>query len=134
MPDPSAAPEAAKNEVRQPGGAVELAHSWNLRSDERIPLLGAPLSRLEVGKHWVKRTLEELAHGKAVPMWWWEPTPPREQILVLVGSDERRVSVRFRERVLRACAEDPEAQASVTRRLIAAIEQVGANPLEPEGS
>lgn len=133
MPDPPTAPEAAKNEVRQPGGAVELAHSWN-RPDERVPPLGGLLNRLEAGKHWVRKTLQELAHGKAVPMWWWERTPPREQILVLVGSDERRVSVRFRERELRACAEDPEARASVTRRLIAAIEQVGANPLEPEGS
>jgi hypothetical protein len=93
------------------------------------------LTRLEAGKHWVKRTLEDLTRGKAVLMWWWERTPPREQILVLVGGVERRqVSVRFRERLLRACAEDPGARAEVTRRLIAAIGQVGDNPSEPERS
>ena len=128
-PKPQVTKEAAAG-----GLPVELDRSWRLRSDERVPAIGATLNRLEAGKQWARRTLEDLARGKAVSMWWWERMPPREQTLVLVGGDERRVSVRFRERVLRACAEDPEARAEVTRQLIAAIERVSANPSEPQGS
>lgn len=67
-------------------------------------------------------------------MWWWERTRPREQTLVLVGGDEKQqVSVRFGERQLGSCALDPEARAEITRRLITAIEEFGANPPDSEG-